>query len=286
MNKSLSHLPENKQLELAEITSVIRQQLPEAKLILLFGSYARNDWVETHEIDDDYQSDYDILVLVEGKYRNKTITFESKLSRVVNDMIRTAIPVSVLVNDIDFVNQQLQKAQYFFKDIKQDGIVLYDSGELKLSKSVKLSGKQRQNLAQDYYDRFFDKATSFLKNYKFSLKEKDLLVAAFLLHQATENLFATILLVYSHYKPKEHDLEKLYKMTKMVEPQFNDVIPLHTKQNQQLFELLRTAYVDARYSPSYTINQAQLETLAQWVENLKHLTLTSCQERIASYFSE
>jgi len=49
-------------------------------------------------------------------------------------------PISPIVHDIDFINRRLEKAQYFFSDIKKQGIVLYDSGQLKLKEPRELSG--------------------------------------------------------------------------------------------------------------------------------------------------
>ncbi|MHC4397037.1 MAG: nucleotidyltransferase domain-containing protein [Planctomycetota bacterium] len=46
MKKSLSHLPKHKQAELKLITRIIRKQFPSAHMIILFGSYARGQWVE------------------------------------------------------------------------------------------------------------------------------------------------------------------------------------------------------------------------------------------------
>lgn len=58
MKKSLFHLPEHKQLELAEITDIIvKETSPE--MIILFGSYARGNWVEDRFTDpEDHDARY------------------------------------------------------------------------------------------------------------------------------------------------------------------------------------------------------------------------------------
>jgi len=45
-------------------------------------------------------------------------------------------------------------------------------------------------------------------------------LAAFDLHQATEKLYGTILLVFTRYKPSTHDLEKLSQRVSSIEPKF------------------------------------------------------------------
>ncbi|MHC4737864.1 MAG: nucleotidyltransferase domain-containing protein [Planctomycetota bacterium] len=46
MKKSLIHLPQYKRDELKRIVKIIRRQFPSAHMIILFGSYARDEWVE------------------------------------------------------------------------------------------------------------------------------------------------------------------------------------------------------------------------------------------------
>jgi predicted transcriptional regulator len=50
-----------------------------------------------------------------------------------------------------------------------------------------------------------------------------------------------------------------------------------------MFELLRTAYLDARYKKSYKITREQLAWLSGRVQKLRELTEKSCREKIASY---
>jgi len=51
-------------------------------------------------------------------------------------------------------------------------------------------------------------------------------------------------------------------------------------------ELLRRAYVEARYNPGYKITKAQLEYLAEQVRELQRLTKKICEAKIESYLSE
>ena len=86
MKDSLAHLPERKRGELAHITSIIRQTVPQAEMIILSGSYARGDWVEDVTVDGnttyEYSSDFDIIVEFEGgtvflKALNENLVYRS-----------------------------------------------------------------------------------------------------------------------------------------------------------------------------------------------------------------
>lgn len=61
MKKDFSYWPEEKRIELKEIIALVLTSIP-TEMIILFGSYARNNWVE-EKYDEEhyrYQSDFDI----------------------------------------------------------------------------------------------------------------------------------------------------------------------------------------------------------------------------------
>ena len=69
MKTSIDHLPENKRAELAKILETIEKSEINPELVMLFGSYSRDDWVHDVRTEADgrvtsYISDFDILVLV------------------------------------------------------------------------------------------------------------------------------------------------------------------------------------------------------------------------------
>ena len=68
--------------------------------------------------------------------------------------------------------------------------------------------------------------------------------AAFHLHQATEQFYTTILLVFTDYRPKDHKLEILGIKVTMCDKRF-DVFPQTTYEEKRQFELLKRAYIDA-----------------------------------------
>ncbi len=109
--------------------------------------------------------------------------------------------------------------------------------------------------------------------------------AAFELHQAVERFYDATLLVFTNYRPRLHDLEKLSHMAAGHDPAFLTVFPLATAEQKECFELLRRAYVEARYNPGYKITKEQLEYLAQRVQKLRDLTEKICEARIESYLS-
>ena len=299
--KRIAQLPEKKQQELAQIVDIILEHSPmPIHFIILFGSYARGDWVEDVYVGDDgvtysYQSDYDLLVLIDPCAANKQQLVEHKLSKALRDhfighhrpkdMLRKLLqktPVSLLVHDIKYVNKRLSEQQYFFSDIKREGVVLHDSGVHKLAPiKNKLHAKQRYQLAVEDFEFWFGSANEFYIDAQYAFNRASNNNAAFLLHQTAERLYHALMLVYTHYKPRTHDLEKLKTQSHQLDKRLFLMLPLITPDDCRLFDLLRRAYTDARYNKTYHITRDDLIALQARVEALRDMTQTLCADKIA-----
>jgi predicted nucleotidyltransferase/HEPN domain-containing protein len=286
MTKLLQHLPLEKQKELKKVTQIICQH-SEVGMVILFGSYARGDWVEEYEEDGihfKYQSDFDLLVIVSEtcKAHEQKKLYGSIFKNIHNSrIIRT--PISILVHDINFINCHLKKAQYFFSDIKKEGITLYDSGKFKLEEPIELDNKQRYQLATDDFNYYFEKAKKFTLGFKLYLNSGDNSEAAFLLHQVTERLYTCVLLVFTRYKPNTHKLDELRKLTNPLDKRLIKIFPLTSQEEIDRFTLLCQAYVEARYNKSYAITKEELIWLSEKVQELIQLTEILCEEKIKSF---
>ena len=65
-----------------------------------------------------------------------------------------------------------------------------------------------------------------------------------------------------------------------MEPRLKPVWPRAGKFERRCFELLREAYVKARYSREYRVTAEELEWLGERVAVLRDLVQSLCQERI------
>lgn len=288
MKTSVEFLPIAKQQELQTVVQAIRQ-FSDVELVILFGSYARGKWVEEYAEDGihlQYQSDYDLLVIVKTRSTSAQHRLEYDIITTTQNMPNIKTPVSPIVHDIEFVNRRLEKAQYFFSDIKKQGIVLYDSGQLKLKKPRELANKERYQLAKEDYEYWFSKAKNFYEGFSFYLSKQNYNEAAFLLHQVAERLYTTLLLVFTRYKPNTHDLSILRRLTNVLDERLIKIFPLRNSEETYRFILLRDAYVDARYKKSYAITEEELIWLSERISELRQLTETLCQEKIDSFLIE
>ncbi|MFT3741665.1 MAG: HEPN domain-containing protein [Gammaproteobacteria bacterium] len=281
MKRNLDKLPNEKQVELDKVVILIQEMAP-VEMIILFGSYARNEGVEEKydEAHYKYQSDFDILVIVETKSEALQGKLEREIEEKVEKCNEIKTPVSVIVHDIDFINKRLSKAQYFFTDIKKEGVLLYDSGKFQLKEARELLPAERKKLAEEDLNYWFNHAEEFLIDSKNAFGRGSHSKAAFELHQVVERLYSGILLVFTRYKPNTHDLGILRKLTNSVDDRLLRVFPLDNPESKHLFKLLRKAYVDARYKPSYVITDSELSQLYRQVDELKKIGELICHEKI------
>jgi predicted nucleotidyltransferase/HEPN domain-containing protein len=290
-------LPPAKRRELAHVVEVIRTGFAEAirlrtqprfrngKIlkIILFGSYARGDWVE--DPVGRYFSDYDILVVVDHEDLTDVPEFWAKVEeRLLDDLgegtaLRTQ--VGLIYHSLDDVNAKLRLGRYFFTDIVRDGIILFEEPGHAFVTSEQLSAGEALKETRDYFEEWFESATTFLKTSKFV---KDLgrpKEAAFQLHQATERLYHCIFLVRTLYSPKTHNLNRLRALTEQLEPQLRSIWPTDNRLHKRAYNLLREAYIKARYSRDFTISGEELGWLGERVALLQEVVRELCLARIS-----
>ena len=286
MKDSLAHLPQRKREEIEHVAEIIRKESKYAEMIILFGSFARGGWVEDVYVEDnityEYRSDYDILVITDlRKMADKYSVWEEIARKASRLPIRNR--VTIIAHEIEYVNAQLAKGQYFFSDIKKEGVMLYDSGKLELAEARKCDIKQRAKNAKEDFDQWFQNAKDAYCMYESGLEKGLLKKAAFELHQATEALYATILLVFTNYKPKSHFLDTLGSYAASYDNRFLTIFPQTTDEQRECFKLLNRAYVDARYKKTYAITKEQLEYLASRIKILLELTEKVSKAKIESF---
>lgn len=292
MKKSLDHLPLRKQAELRHVVEVIRGAFDEAistrraarlkngKIvkILLYGSYARGDWV--HDPVGRYFSDFDLLVIVDHEDLTDGEFWHDADNRTMPGEGEIRTPVSIIVHSLDDVNEQLDRGRYFFADIVRDGVVLFDTPSAKLNKPATIKAKAALAEAEEFFAEWMASSKEFQAGAAFYAERESTKLAAFSLHQATEHLYHCILLVVTLYSGKAHNLAFLRKKAEAIDARLADAWPRDTKFERRCFELLREAYVKARYSKHYKISADELTWLAERVEVLRGLTKTVCEERL------
>ena len=290
MKKSVNFLPENKRNDLKQLVGLVRRNIKDVGMIILYGSYARNTYVDYDQriefgIPTYFMSDYDILILT----RKPIGAIEYSLYDKIADAFfehknRPFHTKPQFINyGIDDFNYALTKAHYFETEIKRQGIILYDSGEYKLARRRKLNFDEIQERAQKYYDDKFYTAIDYLNGVGFYCGNGRYKTASFHLHQSTEHFFRTIELVFTLYSPKEHKLAEFMNRCKRFTTETFKAFPRDTAEEERLFKLLERAYVESRYNPDFEITKEDIDALLPKVERLRDIVERVCTAQISYY---
>jgi len=296
MRTDLDHLPANKQRELERVVEILFEEFGDAtagkkKLgrilkIILYGSYARGGWVDEPHTAKGYQSDYDLLIIVNQKQLTDRVAYWAKADeRLIRELSITRTlrtPVNFIVHTLQEVNDGLAHGRYFFMDIARDGIALYEADDTELHKPKPKTPPEALAMAKEYFEEWMPSAQSFFRGYRHAVDDKDLKKAAFDLHQATERLYHTVLLVTTFYTPHVHNLGFLRTQAERLDRRLQGIWPMDARKERAMFEKLKDAYVKARYSKHYRISEEELAWLGARVEELGQVVHVICQETIAS----
>lgn len=285
LDQILPMSPEKKQ-ELSKVVDIIKdtsKKVFPVDMVILFWSYARWDYVEKDLVREwnsilEYKSDFDLLLVSKNLTENKNL----KLSREILDNIRKEklihTPVSLIIEDISHINDRLKENRYFYMDIKREWVVLYDTNNLKLWDPWELATDKKKSIQKEDFDIWFKNSKEFFIDYWHARDRWSYNVWVFYLHQVVERLITAYMLVKTWYKPKTHDLEVLYWKLKDINWDFDFWFDLENEANY--FQLLRSAYLDARYSKDYSISKEELLYLEQKTIILRDLVEKLCLEEI------
>ncbi len=278
IDQILSHLPENKIIELETITQRI-VETGKAEIVVLFGSYARGNYKEKRGKVQGKKSDYDILVVTGD--RESRDDLQPELSGLFKDIATT---VQLIIESIDFVNSNLEEKQYFFTDIKREGKILFDSGKHQLADSLELTPTRRREIAEQDFNNWFNQADEFYDSFEHKMTRNNFRLASFMLQQTVEMCYTAIEMVYTHYNPHEHHLRILRYRVLELDHRIKEVLPYETPEQIKLFDYLNFAYIGGRYKSEeeFPVTKEQLDYWNKEAKKLLELTETICNERIES----
>ena len=223
MRTDLSHLPQNKQRELVHVVDVIRggfakaiahrtqERFRNGKIlkIILFGSYARGDWVD--DPVGRYFSDYDLLIVLSHEDLTDVSEFWTKTEdRLLDELsegkaLRT--PVSLIYHSLDDVNEKLRLGRYFFIDILKEGILLFEEPGHPFIEPQELSPSEALDETR-HSSKSGSRAHPISCNSAGDATGRGRnKLAAFIFIKRTERLYQCLFLVRTLYTPKTHNLK-------------------------------------------------------------------------------
>lgn len=299
MKSSLDHLPERKQRELARIVDLLLEEFEDALKdatadfkkkgrilkVILFGSYARGDWVDEPHTMKGYRSDYDLLILVNNRKLTDFASYWYKAAdRLIHDK---GVPTQVgfIVHSRREVNTALRQGQYFFSDIQRQGIVLYELDDEPLADPRPLTPADEYRVAREHFDVRFAEAQMMLATAQWQYRQSPENTgwqkgAAFSFHQAIEHAYSTALLTLTNYGPASHNLNFLRTLAEGRDRRLAEAWPRDQQRYRAWFNTVNEAYVKSRYSKHYAISEEALVWLGERTAILHDLVETICQDHL------
>lgn len=303
----IGKLPRRAQRDIERAAQILREEFAKATTgskaehrrngrilkIILFGSYAKGK----HVIDPvgRYFSDYDLLVVVDHEDLTDASKYWDKAEDRLVDMLTERgwpQPLTLIIHSLDDVNHQLRRGRYFWVDVAREGIALFEEPGYPLEEPGILTKEEAREEAQRYYNKDFpdiqillDTAGFQRAQVQFSNDDEQKIRlrnwAAFNLHQAMERAYYCTMLVLTLYSPKTHNLNFLSKRAEQLDERLIGLWKTDTKFGKRCYEMLRAAYVKARYSDHFKIDDDELDWITERIVELQALTKTICEERLA-----
>jgi HEPN domain-containing protein len=278
MNTSLAHLTPVQRQELETAKRIIIQAVRPEKIIL-FGIYSVE--ADVRSFSDRLPPGigaFDLLVVTRHGDRHS----DYELQDIIENSCRDQVAVTVLVHDIGYVNRRIAEGQYFFTQVCREAILLYDAGRTPLSKTGECDLAQVRQTAERDFDRWRRQSRAFFRSAEFNLGAEEWKVVLFMLHQAAEQMYQAILLAFMGYKPTTHNLDKLRRYTNRYSVELAWLFPRNSDEEDRLFRLLLSGYVDARYKEDFVVSEADARLLTGRVGQLLEIAERVCGNRLLS----
>lgn len=254
MKSSLDHIPPKKQRERARTVEILHEEFEDALKdgtaefkkrgrilkIILFGSYAKGGWVDEPFTMKGYRSDFDLVIVNNRKLCDYATYWHKAADRIIRDQL-IETPVSFIVHSRREVNTYLKEGQYFFSDIRKEGVVLFELDDEPLAEPVALTPEERLRVARDYYDERFPHAQYLLKLFQVARNDGKHRHAAFELHQVLEQAYGVLLLTLTNYAPPSHNIKFLRSLAEEQDHRLAAAFPRDQQRERAWFNTLNEA---------------------------------------------
>ena len=300
MKSDLDHLPQKQQDELTRVRQILLSEFEIARdsggggtqpwrrnghiqKIILFGSYARQDWVD--EPENGYLSDFDLLIVVsDEKLTDIASYWWVAEDKILNDPA-IARNVNIIVHDLAEVNEALGRGEYFWADIVRDGVALYEVPGHPFASPRPVTPSAAYNLGLQYFEKRLRDVDVWLATARGQLDGSTSAPhlrahTAFNLHQAVETAYACVLLVHTFYFPRSHNIKFLRSLAEDIDRRLVEAWPREGRLDRRRFELLKRAYVEARYSDQYDASLEDLQALSEAAGRLRDLVESVCKAHL------
>jgi HEPN domain-containing protein len=202
---------------------------------------------------------YHLLIIMSGAEKCSDAMLE-----MIEAKCRQHVKVTAWMMPAPLFDRLLSSEHPFATQINQHALVCYGEERQPLSKFKITDSKSFIEEPADYLER----ATEFMAGVDLYFLRKQFGPASFLLHQAAEQFLCAIMIHFTGYHFKTHNLEKLFRYTQPLVEGISNVFCSKSESEQRLFRLLQRAYIDSRYSADFHVKEFELAFLKDKIHRL------------------
>ena len=187
----------------------------------------------------------------------------------------SVMPVTIILLETSMFNDWLATGHLFARSVYHSAIPVFEAGNLSLAPVGDYDAETELKNQEKLYRDGLNKSQEFLAGADLFRIRKQYRLAAFMLHQATEQALGTLVKIGTGYHCCTHNIERLLRYAGMVSYQIPDIFPRKTESEKKLFNLLQKAYIDSRYREDYTIGFTDLLKLTERVRIIQDILAES-----------
>ncbi len=239
------------ELGLDEVKAVILKAVPSVRQIVLMGMHA-----------EPYT--YYLLVVIDDSDK----TPEHEVANKIEDICKQLVTVFAIVHKAAWASQEIMAGDHFWNNAIYNGTEVYTSEGFTLPEHKAVGKDERKEAARKDWNRWGKQGLQFLKGAKRYVEEGNYGLGAFMLHQAAESGLIGIVRVLSGYRTSSHNIMRTLRLTLLYTDEIMDVLELEKPEEAKLFNLLQSAYSDARYKSDFSIEETPVKLLSLKVQLL------------------
>ena len=238
-------------LRLNEVLAVILKEVPSVRQVVLLGTHPK-------------PFTYYLLVVIDDSDK----TPEHEVANKIEDNCKTLVSVFAIVHKATWSKQEIEAGDHFWNTAMYHGIRVYTSDGFTLPEHRPIGKDVWMETARKDWNRWGKQGLQFLKGAKRYMEDGNYGLGAFMLNQAAESCLIGIVRVLSGYRTSSHNLSRMLRFTVLFTDEIIDVLELEKPEEVKLFNLLQSAYSEARYKNDFWLEEGTAKLLSLKVQLL------------------
>lgn len=192
-------------------------------------------------------------------------------------------PVSVIVHKANEIYPLLERGHIFFSTVCTKKNLVFEDGRHELPAPMRMPVEEITAKARVNFQHGFSKAKIFLEGAHYYQVKKENEMAGFMLQQAAEHTYRSLIRALTGYKLVTHSLSRLMHFCTRFARELSNFFPRTTEEENRIFSLLQKAYVNARYKDDFEVEENDLSLLSERVTALQQYAQELFEEKIAAF---